>query len=137
MPKSTVSKALRALATALEDLEPAGLEALLAGKGRLVFVPVGKAGHKSAHTDFDVNAVLTHLNACDNRADAQRILESVERKDQLLVLAKSMKVHVVKHDRREDVEKKIIAFAIGGKLRTEAFQTLNLRGGITDPETGG
>lgn len=135
MSKSITSKALRAIATALEDLEQVELDSLLAGRGRLVFVSSEKTLKKSGLYDFNVSDILARLNACDNREDAQKILESIESKDRILALAKAMKVHVVKLDRREEVESKIIAFAIGGKLRTEALQTLNLRGGGPDAET--
>ena len=135
MSKSITSKALRAIATALEDLEQVELDSLLAGRGRLVFVSSEKTPKKSGLYDFNVSDILARLNACDNREDAQKILESIESKDRILALAKAMKVHVVKLDRREEVESKIIAFAIGGKLRTEALQTLNLRGGGPDAET--
>ena len=132
LTKSTVSKALRAAASALEELGQADLDALIAGKGRLVFVPVEKTSPKPELLNLDANAVIERLNACENRDDAQKLLASVESKDRLLAIARSLRVHVVKHDRREDVEGKLIAFAIGGKLRTEALQTLNLRGGSAD-----
>jgi hypothetical protein len=44
-------------------------------------------------------------------------------------LAKGQKLYVAKNDRREDIENKIIEFVIGAKLRTEAIQPLNLKGG--------
>jgi hypothetical protein len=46
----------------------------------------------------------------------------------LAAFARLLKVHVVKHDRRDDIESKIVEFVIGGKLRTEAIRSLNLKG---------
>jgi hypothetical protein len=137
MPKSTITKALRAIASALDDLEQHELDALAAGRGRLIFVPSDKPQGKSDSPNFDVQAIVGSLNQCENREDAQRLLAGVESKDRLVAIAKALKVHVVKHDRREDIENKVIAFAIGSKLRTEAIQSLNLRGGSPDPGNDG
>jgi hypothetical protein len=43
----------------------------------------------------------------------------VPNKDTLTAIAKSLKVHVVKYDRREDIENKLIEFVIGAKLRRD------------------
>ena len=47
------------------------------------------------------------LGECKNREDAKTILSKVPNKDTLTAIAKSLKVHVVKYDRREDIENKL------------------------------
>jgi hypothetical protein len=71
----------------------------------------------------------THPTGCKDRSAAQGILSAIRNRDALANFARALKVHVVKHDRREDIEAKIVEFVIGGKLRTEAIQSLNLKGG--------
>jgi hypothetical protein len=102
----------------------------LAGHGRLVFVR-GDSEPKtlSESPSADTTELVSALSICNNREDAQVVLNRVESKDRLVSLARAMKVHTVKNDRREDIENKIITFAIGGKLRTEALSTLNLGSG--------
>jgi hypothetical protein len=133
MAKSGTPKLLRALATALDELSQAEIDLLLAGKGRLVYLPEAADLKKPESQEHDVTALISKLSACNTREDAQRLLTEVETKDRLVALAKAMKVHTVKNDRREDIESKIIAFAIGGRLRSEAINTLNL--GSSAPES--
>jgi hypothetical protein len=73
--------------------------------------------------------VLAKLNDCKDRAEAREILSTIVGRDAIESIARTLKVHVVKHDRREDIEAKIVEFVIGGKLRTQAIQSLNLKGG--------
>jgi hypothetical protein len=132
MSKSPLAKTLRAIASALENLEPHELDALVAGRGRLVFVS-NEQPDKQMPKDMDIQTILGRLNRCENREDAQKVLSEISSRERLATIAKALKVHVVKDDRREDIEKKIISFAIGSKLRTEAIQSLNLRGGGSEP----
>jgi transcriptional regulator of NAD metabolism len=135
MAKSGTPKLLRALATALDELSQAELDLLLAGKGRLIYLPEATEHKKTELQEHDVSALITKLSACNTREDAQRLLVEVETKDRLVALAKAMKVHTIKNDRREDIESKIIAFAIGGRLRSEAINTLNLGSSAPDVQT--
>lgn len=134
MAKTTISKTLRAIAIALDELEQNDIDALVAGKGRLLFVASEELQASAPSPDIDIVAIVGRLSQCHNRDDAYRVLSDIDNKERLVLLAKAMKVHVVKHDRREDIESKIVAFAIGGKLRTEALQSINLRGGAASTE---
>lgn len=131
MNKSALPKTLRVIAAALEALDQQELDALVAGKGKLVFVVSEKTQEKSETQTLDVEAVVEHLNICKDREEARRILSDITNKESLSLLARSQKIHVAKHDRREDIENKIIEFVIGGKLRSEAIQTLNMKGSST------
>lgn len=135
MTKSGTPKLLRALATALDGLSKAELDLLLAGKGRLIYLPEASDPKKPEAQEHDVSALITKLAACNTREDAQCLLMEVETKDRLVALAKAMKVHTVKNDRREDIESKLIAFAIGSRLRSEAINTLNLGSSAPDVQT--
>lgn len=135
MAKSGTPKLLRALAAALDDLSQSEIDLLLAGKGRLIYLPETADGKKSDAQEHDVGDLIAKLSACSSREEAQRLLVEVETKDRLIAVAKAMKVHTVKNDRREDIEGKIIAFAIGGRLRSEAINTLNLGSGGPEAKT--
>ena len=137
MTKSEISRVLRAVSALLDELSQAELEALSAGRGRLHFV-FNDAEHrvKPQHSE-GIGAMVADLAKCTSREEAQRVLGAVESKDRLISLAKAMKVHTVKNDRREDVESKIINFAIGGRLRSEALSSLNLGSGGGEPQSDG
>ena len=123
MAKSPIPKALRAIASALEDLESHEIDMLISGSGHLIFVHGDKAAAKPETISFNIQSLLDRLEKCESRDSAQHLLSEVEAKDRLVSIAKALKVHIVKNDRREDIEGKIIAFAIGRKLRSEAIQS--------------
>lgn len=137
MAKSPIPKALRAIALALEDLESYEIDQLISGRGHLIFVHGDKAPTKPEAIDFNSQSLLDRLEKCESRDSAQQLLSDVESKDRLVSIAKALKVHIVRNDRREDIEGKIISFAIGRKLRSEAIQSLNMRGGTDDAKTDG
>ncbi len=127
--KSALAKILRALATTIEGMADEDVELLLAGKGKLTFTPAEKPKNANVEPSADHAALMSRLNDCKDRDEARQVLLSVATKDALISLAKGQKLYVAKNDRREDIENKIIEFVIGAKLRTEAIQTLNLKGG--------
>lgn len=129
MIRSQLSKAVRIIASTLDSLEQHELEALVAGKGKLVYVAADKSTSPLPAPLPDMESTVARLRTCKDREEARDILSQVTNKNQLTSLAKTMKIHVMKHDRRENIEHKIIEFAIGGRLRSEAIQTLNLKGG--------
>jgi hypothetical protein len=114
----------------IEDLDRDQIDRLLAGKARLTVVGPTQAKEMEPPTVLDQTEILAKLNDCKDRDQAREILETIRNRESLAALARKIKVHVVKHDRREDIESKIIEFMIGGKLRTEAIRSLNLKGGM-------
>jgi hypothetical protein len=128
MLKSPLPRSLRAIAAALEGLDEQELDALIAGKGKLVFVASEQSPVKCEVPMLDSAAILERLHSCTNRDSGRAVLSEITSRDVLSSLARSQKIHVAKHDRREDIESKIIQFVIGGKLRSEAIETLNLSG---------
>ena len=137
MAKSPIPKALKAIAIALEDLELNEIDLLVAGRGRLIFVHGDKPAAKAEAIDFDINSLLERLEKCETRDSAQLLLSDIDGKDRVVLIAKALKVHIVKSDRREDIDGKIISFVIGRKLRSEAIQSLNMRAGNDDAKTDG
>lgn len=129
MPKSAAADTLRVIARALEELNADELDALALGKGRLAFVPFAPVEARPVVQEYDVTPVILRLEKCSGRDEALAVLEDVHGRDQFVAIAKALKVHVVKGDRVEGIQNKIVSFVVGGKLRTEAIQSLNLRGG--------
>jgi hypothetical protein len=127
--KSSLTRLFRLFAATVDGLDQQQIDQLLAGKGKLIFSVAGKAKEKNNVLPVDQAAIVANLNACKSREDARRVLSAITGRDALAALARTLKVHVIKNDRREDIEAKIIEFVTGGKLRTEAIQSLNLKGG--------
>jgi hypothetical protein len=128
MTGNRVARLLRIWASAVENLNEEQLEQLLDGKAKLAFNPVAKK-KPTSEGSFEQSALIEELNHCTDRPQAQAVLNKIRGRDALASFARALKVHVVKQDRREDIESKIIEFVIGGKLRTEAIQSLNLKAG--------
>lgn len=122
---SQLTKLLRILAGAIENMSDDEVNQLLSGRAKLT-VLAKQTPKTSAPTEQD--ALLLELNNCSDRQQALQLLGTISSRDALAAFARTLKVHIVKHDRREDIESKLVEFLIGGKLRTEAIQTLNLKG---------
>jgi hypothetical protein len=132
--KTPFIKLLRIVVQTIEDLDQDQIDQLVAGKAKLTFNPIRRISDaNTAPSPPDHNKILERLNECKNREEARLVLNEITNKDSLAAIARALKVHVVKHDRREDIESKIIEFIIGGKLRTEAIRSLNLKGGGSRP----
>jgi hypothetical protein len=128
--KSGLAKLLRIFTATIENLNQEQIDQLILGKGRLMFAPISRTrAAKNHQPPADQASILARLNDCRDREEARRVLSAITNRDSLAGIARELKVHVVKQDKREDVESKIIEFVIGGKLRTEAIQSLNLKGG--------
>lgn len=133
--KTALVKTLRALASAIDNLDEEELDLLVAGKTKIVILPTDKPKGSASISTLDQTELVSRLSACSDREQARAILLEVTNKDVLVAFAKTQKIYVAKHDRRDDIENKIIEFIVGAKLRTEAIQTLNMKGG-GDQSTG-
>lgn len=120
---------MRIVVTTIEGLRSEQVAQLIAGEAKLTFNASKASKDTKSRLPVDQANILAKLNECKDRDEARNILDAIPNRDALAAFARSLKVHVVKHDRREDIESKIIEFMIGGKLRTEAIRTLNLKGG--------
>jgi len=126
--KSPLARTLRAIAGALESLNDQELEALVAGKGRLVYMADDQVSEVDSRPIVDTEPLQTRLNSCKSREEGRDVLSNISNKEALASLARSLRIHVAKHDRREDIESKIVEAVIGAKLRSEAIQSLNMKG---------
>jgi protein subunit release factor A len=140
MLKSTLSKALRAIVPAVEALDQHQLDALLSGKGKLVFVENEKAQKITSTKIHDAESVVgpirERLDKCKDRDEARSVLKEIPSKETLSSLARSLQIHIVNNDRREDIENKIVEFTVGAKLRSEAIRTLNMKGSRVQSHSG-
>ena len=128
IPRDDLAKLFRIFAAVIDRLDQRQLDQLLAGEGKLVFNNAEKFKETSTTRAVDQTAILQELSGCQERDEARRTLSAITSRDALASFARALKLHVVKRDRREDIESKIIEFVIGGRLRTEAIQSLNLKG---------
>jgi len=126
--KSGFIRLLRIVAGTMETLDQEQIDQLLAGKAKLCIDPIARQSDKGKVLPPDHIRILEELNESKSREEARSTLSAIANKDALAAFARTLKVHVVKHDRREDIESKIVEFVIGGKLRSEAIRSLNLKG---------
>ncbi len=80
-------------------------------------------------TDSDIEIIIDKIKITNNRDEAKIILaneESLSLKENLVKVARALKIHIQKIDKKEDIENKIIEFIIGSRLRTDAIRGLNL-----------
>jgi len=127
--KTSLVKTLRAVAAAIDSLDEGELDLLIAGKAKIAILPADKPKSSASTSTINQTELMSRLSACSDREQARALLMEVTNKSVLTAFAKAQKIYVARHDRREDIENKIIEFVVGAKLRTEAIQTLNMKGG--------
>jgi hypothetical protein len=132
--KNDLARVLRLLADTIDGLDEYQIHQLLMRKAKLTFTATVKSRDASSSQPVDYELMLAKLNDCKDRGEARDTLAAIKSRDALEAFARRLKIHIVKHDRRQDIESKIIEFVIGGKLRTEAIQSLNLKGGESGPK---
>jgi hypothetical protein len=131
--RQDMKRLLQALSKMLDQMTEEEYEQFLSGELKLGFVREDKENRKvNKISEEDLKSLSCKINELKDREEAQDFLKNdprVHLKDNLVCLAKFLKVHVVKNDKREVVEEKIIEFVVGAKLRSEAIQGVNLKSG--------
>lgn len=139
MTKREVINILRAILKAVDGLDDAEFNQVLAGKGRLQFIGLEqshsekKKGRKVLTTKLapeDLQMLGHQLQDCKTREEAVALLHRDGRtllKESLSQLARLLGIRVDKSDRRDAIERKIVEFVVGSKLRSEAIKSLNLK----------
>jgi hypothetical protein len=135
--KSEIAQLLRKLLEAVEDLSESDFDRLLNGTDHLKIAVTQsqrakrKISESSQMSVDEMWTIISELRNCKTREEARERLHRDPRaalKENLTRIARLMKVHVNKHDRREALEDKIVESAIGVKLRSDAIMGLNLKG---------
>lgn len=87
-------------------------------------------GRSAGHTEVEFRDIAERLQASRSRETAALLLhnEKLAGKNDLAKLARFLRIHVNKHDKREMIEDKIVEAVVGVRLRSEAIQGVNLKG---------
>ena len=88
-------------------------------------------------SDNDIDIIINKIRMVNNRDEAKYILDndkSLSFKENLVKVARSLKILVQKIDKKQDIANKIIEFIIGSRLRTDAIRGLNLGENQDDPK---
>ncbi|MCG3142250.1 MAG: hypothetical protein HDKAJFGB_03658 [Anaerolineae bacterium] len=129
--KRELSKLFQAFSKMLETMTEEEYKQFLSGELQFSFVHERKKKEQiQKASPEDLQAIISQLRLSKSREEARQILQGDERmqlKDNLTQIAKLLKVHIIKQDKRDEIENKIIEFVIGSKLRSEAIQGVNLK----------
>jgi len=127
------SRLLKILASVLEKLTDEEIRGLL--EGELNLVPETKTKKQTskrpspAVDESAVTVVEERLSACGSREEGRKILSSLKLKKALLLkIAEGQGISVRKGDTVSVISDAIIEFLIGSRLRSNAFETIDLRG---------
>lgn len=122
---------------ALEDLTDKEIDQLLKNQGRLKFVEQDVVEQQPPAIDRipddELQALADQFQKSDTSDKALEMLQTdhrVQRKDDLIRFARLFSVNINPRDKRDAIEEKIVRNVIGARLRSEAIQSLSLRGGV-------
>jgi hypothetical protein len=116
-PRDTALKLLKAVTDSVRALKDPELDALMEGKGRLVFVGVARSGIKTGtvrevedRVNERLQAIVNTLVSRPDRESATNYLvkELQLKKAQLIALADYMKVYVLGSDPKKTVVMKLV-----------------------------
>lgn len=126
--KAEITNLLRAFMQLLEKLTDEEYQELIQGTGRLTFNASQprreRISSPSQLSEEEVQAVITHLQQARSRDEARDVFRKDARaslKDNLEQIARMLKIHVNKYDKRDTLEDKIVENVVGVKLRSEAI----------------
>lgn len=125
-----MTRLLRAVGKMIDGMTEEEYERFLNGELQLNFVQARKRNTEPIKkiTPEDVQLLITQLWEMKARDEARSLLQSdirLQLKGNLMTLAKALKIHITKQDKREDIEAKIVEFVIGARLRSEAIQGIS------------
>ncbi len=125
--KGDVSRALKVLAELIDRMSEQEFEQLLTGRGALRLPPrARRKGTSLPDLKPDLADLARRLDSCRTREEAHQLLSTLDNRKVLNDLARFLKIHTIKSDRREHIEQKIVESVIGGRLRNEAIRSLNM-----------
>ena len=127
--KLMIGRLLRYLAGIVDGLSTEQVDALISGRARLEYVAVETSAPSARPEPLAAQKLLEDLKACGDREHGKLLLSGVPTLEILVQAAKLRKVRVIKGDRREDVEAKLMEAVLGTLLRGHAMKTLKLKAG--------
>jgi hypothetical protein len=129
--KEKLQSALRAFIVFLDHMSPEEFTDFVnSNNGSPSLVAKNDKVLKTDPSSIDFESLINKMRESKSRDEARLVLKSDERmllRKNMNVLARLLKVNVLKQDKRDDIENKVIEFIIGSRLRTEAIQGLNLK----------
>ena len=140
MLRTEISNLLKVITKALNELDDSQFLKLIQGKGKIKFVDLGerekvkrpnrKNTNKVALNDSEIQSLAIEIRKCQTREEAAELLHMNGReirRESLERLARILQVYIAKSDRISVIEDKIIEFAVGVRLRTEAIRGLKFK----------
>lgn len=151
MNKKIIINILKATTTLLEKMPESSFNDLINGKGELNFVKselkeneidnseltIKSVSEKQEPNDFidnDIESLIEKLKNTKERNEAKKLLQnhpSITTKKDLANLAKILKVHIKKNDKKDVLEDKIVESVVGVMLRSKAIKGVNLKSSET------
>ena len=129
--KKILTKLLVAFADALDSMDDREFDLLINGKARLRVVEPNRTTRalplEDSCLDGTISDMAKRLNAAESRESAANLLASIDqpqKKNFLLLLAKSCGVRVESKDSIARIEQRLIENVVGSRLDSEAIKNV-------------
>lgn len=126
--KKQIISLLKITSKVLESLTEEQCNNILSGKGKIIYEDISKNSTISKRENFNFKSYIEKIESFDNREEAYNFIQELSlKKADMVEIAKQLKIHLNKSDKKDVIIKKIIETTVGTKLRNEAIKNINLK----------
>lgn len=126
--KKQIISLLKITSKVLESLTEEQCNNILSGKGKIIYEDISKKSTIYKRENFNFKPYVEKIESLDNREEAYNFIQELNlKKADMVEIAKQLKIHLNKSDKKDVIIKKIIETTVGTKLRNEAIKNINLK----------
>lgn len=126
--RKEIISVLKITSKILESLTENQCNNILSGKGKIVYEDISKYNNKLKAENTNLELYISKIQNFDSREEAFNFIQELNlKKVELVEMAKRLKIHLNKSDKKDIIVKKIIESTVGTKLRNDAIKNINLK----------
>lgn len=126
--RKQIISVLKVTSKILESLTENQCNNILSGKGKIIYEDISKDNIKPKVENPNIELYINKIENYDSREEAHNFIQELNlKKVELVEIAKQLKIHLNKSDKKDIIVKKIVETTIGSKLRNDAIKNIDLK----------
>lgn len=126
--RKQIISVLKVTSKILESLTENQCNNILNGKGKIVYEDISKNSSKPKVENLNLERYISEIENFDSREEVYNFIQKLNlKKVEMVEVAKLLKIHLNKSDKKDTIVKKIIESTVGTKLRNDAIKKIDLK----------